>query len=355
MKAKIVNILILVIGIVMSFFITYFQNLWNNLWLILSFVMLIVGIYLLLLWWDLLVDWSVSIAKKFNISPLVIWLTIISFWTSAPEFFINVLASLKWESQLLLSNIIWSNLANILLILWVSSLVAKWYLKVRDSTLYREIPFSLLAVFVLFFLVNDIFIDWANANILSHVDGLVLLSFFIVFLYYIYSLMQTDRKSLEENDEDIKLPFLLSIVLVVLWILWLYFGGEMVVNNATWFAEKLWISSFLIWATIVAIWTSLPELVASVVSSWKWYTDMAIWNVIWSNIFNIFWIWWVSAVINKISFDSKYDIDILILIVATLILFFSIYFSKSKSLNKLVWFIFVILYVFYIGFVIWRW
>ncbi len=348
---NLINLVILVIWLISYFFIWYLHSL-GVVWIVLSFVLMILWIYLLLSWWDALVDGSVSVAKKFKISPIVIGLTIVSFWTSAPEFFINVLAALKWENNLLLSNIIGSNLANLLLILWAGAIVAEKWLKVRDKTLLYEIPFSLLSAVVLAILVNDIWLNWFQYNILSRWDGLILLCFFIVFMYYIYTLIKNDKWNVEIEVKNY--PIYYSLFLILLWILGLYFWGELVVNNAVWFAKKLWVSTFLIWATIVAIWTSLPELVATIISAKKWHTDVAIWNIIWSNIFNILWIWWVSSVINAIKFESKYNIDLLFLIFSTLLLIVLIYSSKKRVLSLKIWIIFVVLYFLYLAFVIWR-
>ena len=352
MKKIYTFVFLLILGIISWFLNWFYQSLWT-IGILICFCLIILWIYLLVGWGDLLVDWSVSIAKKFKISPLVIWLTVVSFGTSAPEFFINVLASLKWHTELLLSNIIWSNLANLLLILWISAVISKKTLKIKDNTLFNEIPFSFLATVVLFFMVNDKIIDWDKFNVLSRIDWLLLLSFFVIFMYYVYSLIKSDKGSININGAN--LDFLTASIFIFLGILWLYFGWELVVKNAAFFAQKLGVSMFLVWATIVAIWTSLPELVASVVSALKGHTDMAVWNVIGSNIFNIFWIWWISSILHPVPFQTKYNIDIIFLIIVTLSMFLAVFFSKSKNIWKLMWFVYVLLYIWYICFVIWRW
>ena len=319
-----------------------------------SIIFVVVGLYLLVVSWDKLITWAVGIAKKFWLSPLFIWLTLVSFGTSAPELFVNAIASLKWNSNLLISNIIWSNLANLLLILGLSALLAKKVLIVKDSTLYKEIPFSFLAVLVLFFLVNDKLIDWMNFNLLSRIDWLVLLSFFVVFVYYLFSIMKAEEIVNDVQDSNYN-NIVLNFVYVVLGLVWLYIWWDLVVDWATNLAKSFGVSDFLIWATIVAIWTSLPELVASLMGVLKWQNDIAIWNIIGSNIFNIFLVWGVSSIINFVKFDPKYNFDILYLLVATLILFVLVNLSKSKQIWKGVGFLFVIMYLFYIGFILWRW
>ena len=202
-------------------------------------------------------------------------------------------------------------------------------------------------------MVNDRIIDWDTFNILSRIDWLILLSFFVIFMYYVYSLIKTDKGSININGAD--LDSLVASFFIFLGVLWLYFWWELVVRNAAFFAQKLGVSMFLVWATIVAIWTSLPELVASVVSALKGHADMAVWNVIGSNIFNIFWIWWISSVIHPVPFQTKYNVDIILLMIVTLSMLLTIFISKSKSIWKLMWFVYVLLYVWYVGFVIWRW
>ncbi len=327
---------------------------------ILSIVAIIIWLFILLQWWDYLVDWSGSIAKIKKIPPIVIWLTIISFGTSAPEFFVNVLAAIKWQTDLLISNIIGSNLSNLLLILGLAAIIA-WWLKVNNNTLYREIPFSFLAVLILLILSNDLLIDWLDwkvlwfelSNYISRIDWLILLSFFIIFLYYVFSISKNwDINWLEDINQY---WWLKSLSYVILWILWLYIWGELIVNNAKLLAEKIGISQILIWSTIVAIWTSLPELVATIIAAIKKQTDMAVGNIIWSNIFNIFWIWWASSIIKPVWVEMSLNIDMIILLIATFIVFISIYVTKEKKVTSIIWFLLIWLYIGYLFFTILRW
>lgn len=355
---KILNSLyFFVIYLLLGLYFVFFNTLYNT---YLSFFLIIFWLFILWKAADYLVDWAGSVAKIYNISPIVIGLTILAFGTSAPEFFVNVLAAIKWQTDLLISNIIWSNLSNLLLILGIASIIAKW-LPVNNNTLFKEIPFSFLAVLVLLFLANDYFIDgidYKNLNFpfsdyISRIDWLVLLSFFVVFMYYVFSIAKSwDIEWLEEIK---KYGLFKSIFLIFFWFLGLYLWWELIVNNAKIIATQMWISQILIWSTIVAIWTSLPELVASIVAALKKQIDMAVWNVIWSNIFNIFWIWGISSVIIPVWFDRSLNIDMFILLFSTFLIFLFVYLRKDRKITFYLGIILVFLYLFYLIYTISRW
>ena len=247
-----------------------------------------------------------------------------------------------------------------LLILWIAAILAKW-LPVNNNTLYKEIPFSLLAVIVLFILANDKFIDkidytflWFSfSDYISRIDWLILLSFFIVFMYYVFSIAKNGDIGWLEELNIYTLPK--SIFYLIIWLLGLYLWWELIVNNAKIIAKNLWVSEILIWSIIVAIWTSLPELVSTIVASLKKQVDMAIWNIIGSNIFNIFWIGGVSAVISPVWFEKSLNIDMFILLLSTLIVFLFIYLRKDKKLIWKIWILLVVLYILYLIFTVYRW
>ena len=329
----------------------------NNL---LNLFLIILWLFILVKWADYLVDWAGSVAKIYKISPIVIGLTILAFGTSAPEFFVNVLAAFKWQTDLLISNIIWSNLSNLLLILGIATIIAKW-LPVNNNTLFKEIPFSFLAVLILIFLANDYLIDKINfkelgynfSDYISRIDWLILLSFFAVFMYYVFSIAKNG--DIEWLDELKMYSLPKSIFYILLGFLGLYLWWELIVSNAENIAKSIWISQILIWSTIVAIWTSLPELVASVVAALKKQVDMAVWNVIGSNIFNIFWIWWASAVLMPVWVDRSLNIDMFILLIATFVVFLAVYLRKDRKIVFPIGVFLVILYIWYLIFTICRW
>lgn len=314
----------------------------------LTYILFILWFFLLIKWANLLVDWSSSIAKKFRISNIVIWLTIVAFWTSAPEFIINVIASYNGNNNIVLWNILWSNTSNILLILWISAII--YPITTKRNTVIKEIPFSLLAISIVWILANDEVIDWLNFSIISRIDWLVLLSFFIIFLYYTFGITKSDSDLPEENIKV--LTNKRSIIYLLLWFLFLGLWWQWIVNWAIKIAENFKLDESLIWLTIIAIWTSLPELATSAIASYKKQSDIAIWNVVWSNIFNIFWVLWISVIINPITVSFSLNIDILITIISSIILFITMYIWKRYIIERWQWFIMVLLYLSYIIFLV---
>ena len=322
------------------------------------YFLFLVWFFILIKWADFLIKWAWSLAKRIWVSDLVIWLTIVAFWTSAPEIVVNIIASINWNSWLVLWNVLWSNISNVFLILWVWTII--YPLVIKKWTAFKEIPFSFLAILILGFLANDMLIDWSTFSVISRIDGVVLLSFFIIFLYYIYSIAKEsqleikkeiqEKIKIEEIEKNISLGK--SITFIIFWLLWLIFWGKWIVNWAVELASFFNISENIIWLTIVAIWTSLPELATSVVAAWKKRSDIAIWNIIWSNIFNVLLIVWISALINPIPFDLSSNRDILFTIFASLILFVFVFVWKKYVLQKYQWIILVWIYIFYLWLII---
>ncbi len=299
--------------------------------MILSFFLIVVWLAILLWWAEYLVRGAWSLSRKAWIPPLVIGLTIVAFWTSAPELIVNVFSALQWTTDLAFWNIIWSNLANILLILWVAWLFS--HLRVNHSTVRKEIPFSLLAVLAIFIMANDVFLDHAASDAITRTDWLILLWFFAIFMYYTVELSR--QETTHDDDDEISVyPNWLSWIYTLWWCVGLFLWGKLLVDNAVNIATLMGISERLIWLTIVAIWTSLPELATSVIAVKKWHTDIAIGNVVWSNIFNIFWILWVSSIIMPIPISSSAQIDIVLCILATVILFAALFIGKKHHLEK---------------------
>ena len=264
----------------------------------LTYFLLIIGFIIIIKGADLLVDGASSIAKKLNVSDLVIGLTVVAFGTSAPELFVNVFASIQGNSEIAIGNILGSNIANILLILGVAAII--FPLSVQSTTVWKEIPFSLLAALILGVLVNDHLIDHKENSELTRGDGLVLIGFFIIFMYYIFSIA---KKSENTTIGDLKqLSNFRSVSYILLGLTGLVLGGTWIVNGAIEIAGKFGVSEYLIGLTVVAVGTSLPELATSAVAAYKKNTDIAIGNVVGSNIFNIFWVLGISAVIKPLPF-----------------------------------------------------
>jgi len=307
-----------------------------------TYVFLILGIFFLIKGADLLVDGSVAIAKQFNVSNLVIGLTLVAFGTSAPELVVNITSSFLGKSNLAIGNILGSNIANIFLILGVAAII--YPIKPQKKTLFIEIPFNLFLVVLLFILANNIFTR-TQPN-LGLIDGIILLVLLILFLYYAFF----THKKIEPEGEIENLSFLKAIILIILGLLGLYFGGHWVVNSAVKLARSLGISEELIGLSIVAIGTSLPELVTSAVAATKKESDIAIGNIVGSNIFNITWVLGLSAIIHPIKFDPVSNISLLICGLATLLLFLFTFLNKKREINIISGIFFLLIYISYMIF-----
>lgn len=296
----------------------------------LTYCLFVIGFFILIKGAGLLVDGASAIADKFKISPLVIGLTIVAFGTSAPELAVNIFASAAGSSEIAIGNIIGSNIANILLILGVSALI--YPLTSKKNTVWKEIPLCLLAVVVVGLMANDFLIDGASFSGLSRIDGLVLLSFFIIFIYYSFGIAKQQESP---DDCEIKnLNLVKSIFYIVIGLIGLVVGGNWIVSGAIKLAVGFGISESLIGLTVVAIGTSLPELATSAIAAYKKQTDIAIGNVVGSNIFNIFWILGISSVIRPLPFNPANNIDFLIMIIATVILFIIMFIGKKRIIER---------------------
>ncbi len=294
---------------------------------ILGFIFLVKGA-------DIMVKGSSSIAKKYGISSLVIGLTIVAFGTSAPELIVSAIASWNGSTGIALGNIIGSNISNTLLILGVSAIISP--LVVKKSTVSKEIPLSLLAILAVGFLVNDALIDGLSFSALTRIDGLVLILFFSIFIYYTFGISKVKTNIVEEFKEEkiIKHSNASSIFMILGGLVGLYFGGRWIVDSAVFFASSFGLSEELIGLTIVAIGTSLPELATSAVAAYKKHTDIAVGNIIGSNIFNLFWVLGLSSIINPIAFNPILNIDILILFMSTILVLFAVFFGKKSTIGR---------------------
>jgi len=313
-----------------------------------TYILFIVGFFVLIKGADLLVDGSASIAKKFKISSIVIGLTIVAFGTSAPEFIVNIFASTSGNTDIAIGNILGSNIANILLILGISAII--YPITAKRNTVLKEIPLSLLAAIILGFMANDMIIDGTNFSSITRIDGFILLSFFIIFLYYIFGIVKSDKDKVEE---EIKIfSNTKSIIFIILGLLCLIFGGKWIVDGAVKIAEFFNISQSLVGLTIVAIGTSLPELATSAIAAYKKQSDIAIGNVVGSNIFNIFWILGASSIIRPLPFNTNSNSDIIMTIFASVILFAVMFVGKKKIIERWQGILMVIIYIGYIVYLI---
>ncbi|MEJ2053373.1 MAG: calcium/sodium antiporter [Calditrichaceae bacterium] len=316
--------------------------------MLLELFLLILGFGLLIKGADFFVDGASALAVRLSISQIVIGLTIVAFGTSAPELVVNIFAAIAGKTDISFGNIIGSDIANILLILGIAGMIHP--LQTQKNTVWREIPFAFLAVIVLFIICNDQLFDH-TADLLSRGDAIILLLFFSIFLIYNFAISKVEIR----DKPDIKILSKSKIVLfLTIGIAGLILGGQMAVNNATAIASYWGLSDRLIGLTIISLGTSLPELATSAVAAYKNKSDIAIGNIIGSNIFNIFFILGITAVIKPIPFDAGMNTDIAILFIASILLFLTMFTGKKRLLERWEATIFLIIYFVYIGFLIIR-
>lgn len=313
-----------------------------------SLFFLILGLAILVYGGDVFVKGASSIAKKLKVSAMVIGLTIVSFGTSAPELVVNLFSAAQGAPDLAIGNILGSNIANILLVLGIAAMIRP--LRVKEGTTWKEIPFGLLSIIVFFFLVNDKLFADASENLLSRGDGLVLLSFFFIFMVYTYGLTKVKG---EKEDVD-SYTWIASTGYIVAGIAGLVIGGKLIVDNATLLAEAAGMSELLIGLTIAALGTSLPELATSAIAAYRGHVDLAVGNVVGSNIFNVLWILGLTPIVAPFTIDDSVNFDIFIAGMAAVLLFgFMLKGGKfhRHSLRRWEGIFFVLLYICYIGYV----
>lgn len=314
----------------------------------LTYVLFVTGFFFLIKGADLLVDGASSIARKLQISDIVIGLTIVSFGTSMPELIVNIFASFQGNTGIAIGNILGSNIANILLILGVSAMI--YPLATKKNTVWKEIPFSFLAAFVLGVMANDFFFDGLSSSTLTRGDGLIFLSFFVIFLYYVFGISEPATIEVEREPSLRETTLLRSCISVTFGFVGLTLGGKWIVDGAVEIAKGFDVSQSLIGLTIVAIGTSLPELATSATAAYKKQADIAIGNVVGSNIFNIFWILGLSALIHPLPFSEANKIDILMTLLASAILFSLMFIGKKHVIKRWQGAFMVTLYIAYITF-----
>lgn len=290
-------------------------------------LLLIFGFGILIKGADWLVDGASALARKHKISELAIGLTIVAFGTSMPEFVVNTFAAYQSHSDIAFGNIIGSNIFNLFAILGIAGLITP--LIVQSSTVWKEIPLSFLAAFLLFFLSNSIF---SENQILSRIDGIILLIFFCFFLYYVFWQLKTENIQIEVNQKEFS--NLKLWIFIILGLILLVVGGRLVVTNSVRIAEVLGISQTIIGLTIVAAGTSLPELATSVVAAIKKNNDIAVGNIIGSNIFNIFFILGISSLIRPLDYNLNFNKDLYLLGLGTILLFIAMFSGKKKKLDR---------------------
>ncbi len=316
-----------------------------------TYVLFALGFIVLIKGADLLVSGASSIALRYKISEMVVGLTIVSFGTSMPELVVSVGANLDGHADLAIANVLGSNIANVLLILGVAAIIRT--LPVNDATVLSEIPFSLTAALLVGFLANVALFSTSAKLSISRIDGVILLLFFALFLAYVFKIARDAPAS--PNDETPPADALArSLALVTVGVLGLYLGGQWVVAGAIKIAGAVGLSETMIGLTVVAIGTSLPELVASAVAARRGNTDIAVGNVIGSNIFNLLWILGATALIADMPFDVLSNTDIVMVIFATALVILAVAISRQRAIERWHGVVFLLVYAAYLAFVIQR-
>lgn len=315
--------------------------------MVITYLLFLLGIVFLIKGADWIVDGSSSIAKKWGVSNLIIGLTIVAFGTSLPELVVNLFAAFQGSGEIAFGNVIGSNIANTLFVLGVIACMKNIELKRR--TIWNEIPFALLVSFALFVLTGNLF---SAKDIFTRDDGLILLGLFGFFLYYIFMMARRERKEFsvsavtDGNDWVVTLKLIFGIVGI-------YFGGLWVVGGAQLIATQLGFSEFLISATIIALGTSLPELVVSIMAVIKKNVGLGVGNIIGSNIFNICWVLGIVPLIRPVNIPLGIGFDIGIMFLAMFVLFVFVFLGKHE-LRRKDGILLVLFYVLYIWFAVTR-
>ncbi|MBP5679139.1 MAG: calcium/sodium antiporter [Bacilli bacterium] len=313
--------------------------------MILNIILLVIGFVLLIKGADFFVEGASGIAENFKVSKILIGLTIVAFGTSAPEFAVSVKSLLSGSGDIVLGNVIGSNILNILLILGLASLFHP--LVVKNNTVKKELPITLMISAAFATLLSDHLFDKGVENIFTRGDGIVLILFFGVFLYYLIKMTRT------KVEEESSKPILLrkAIIYTIIGIIGIVLGSNMVVDNAAALAKELGVTERMISLTIIALGTSLPELVTSVVATKKGEYDIAIGNVVGSNIFNIGVVIGIPvAILGGIGAVSFSYIDLLVMLIAAILLFFFSF--NDRKISRKEGIIFLLLFITYYSYVV---
>ena len=312
----------------------------------LNIILLIVGFVILIKGADIFVDGASSIAGNFKVSKMLIGLTIVAFGTSAPEFAVSVKSLLSGNGDIVLGNVIGSNILNIVMILGISSMFHS--LVVKNNTVKKELPITILMTTLFSVLILDSLFDKNISNTLTRSDGIVILLFFTVFIYY---LIRMARNKIDEDQEETYMPILKAIAFTVVGIISIVLGSNMVVDNASRIAINLGISEKMVALTIIALGTSLPELVTSITATRKGEYDIAIGNVVGSNIFNIGVVVGIPVTlfggISRISFNY---IDIIVMLLSAVLLF--VFAFNDRKIAKKEGIVFLLVFILYYSYVI---
>lgn len=303
-----------------------------------------VGLIALLVGADLLVRGAESVASRVGIPPLVIGLTVVAFGTSLPEMIVTLVSGLQHRPDLAVANVVGSNIANVLLVLGIASIIRP--LPVSDATVVSEIPFSLSAALLVGFLANAALFSTYRELSISRLDGLILLFFFLLFMLYVF---KASRAGMAVPVQEAPRSLARSAMLVTVGLAALYAGGQAVVSGAVGVAADLGVDDALVGLTVVAIGTSAPEVFTSAVAAHRGRSDIAVGNVVGSNIFNLLWVLGFTASIVELPFQVINNTDLVMVIGASTLLIIALASSRNRTVLRSHGVVFVLLYCLYVA------
>lgn len=313
--------------------------------LLIAAALLAGGFVVLVLGAEWLVRGASSIATRLGVSALVIGLTVVAFGTSMPELAVNLYSATSGATDVAIGNIIGSNIANILLILGISSLIAP--LAIQTTTVRWELPFAFLAMVLVLVMGSDVALDGAASNALTRTDGLALIGLFGVFMFYIFAIATKGEPQPDATAPTLSVPA--AVGLIAVGLAGLVLGGKLLVDNAVILARAVGLSEAVIGLTVVAVGTSLPELATSVVAAMRREIDIAVGNIVGSNIFNVFWILGLTASVVPLPATPSFAFDATVGILATLGLFLAVFVGQRGTIERWQGGVFVAAYVLYVG------
>ena len=315
-----------------------------------AYILLIVGFTLLIKGAGFFVDGSSNIARLLKVPPILIGLTIVAFGTSSPEATVSIIAALEGNADVAVGNVVGSNIFNITLVVGVAAFL--YPLKVESETIRKEIPFTLLASVALLILMSDIALQGFSSNIITRSDGFIFILFFSIFMYYVIEIGLKSRKNAVNEPLPDNIRWGKNILITLLGLAAIIFGGDLVVDNGTKIAYSLGMSETLVGLTIIAIGTSLPELVTSISAALKKESEIALGNIVGSNIFNILFVLGASSVISPLAVNDKVFMDVVFMIVLTVVL---LIFSRTGfKVGKREGLVLAAVYIIYLVYIILR-
>ncbi len=309
--------------------------------ILVDLIKLVVGIGVLVKGADTLITGASGLARRIGVPEFVIGLTLVAFGTSLPELTVNVQASFQKASEITLGNVIGSNIANILLILGIAGLIRP--LTIHRTFVKKEIPLNFLSILVLFAMVSDRLLDGSSLSFVSRSEGLVLITTFVGYLYFLAAFLE--RENVDKDGTEMGL--IKGGILIAIGLVGLVLGSEWTVNGGVNLATALGVSQVIVGLFLIAVGTSLPELLTSAVAAYRGNPDIALGNVAGSNIFNVSLVLGASALVNPIPVPDRVFRDLSVLFAATLLLLLSNYMGRRYSVSRMEAGILLTIYVVY--------